>query len=391
MREPPDSGSPAGGNNGASALGHPTGPRWGTSRARLALALVLLLVGMAVILVGPARGTGAAGTGEGEIFLQAADSPGADTFTPSIAAPPPPTTIPAADTTVAAPAPPAPAPRRGAAVVPTSATAPGLYGGVRNTPACDAAALVGFLEAERARARAWAAAVGVDRDDVGGYVATLTPVVLRVDVRVTDYGFAAGRAVARQAIVQAGTSVLVDRLGFPRVRCASGNPLGEPQAVASAPRYSGPRWPGFTPDRVVVITPAPRTIPVIILVDPLTGAVFGRIPGSVVIIDIDDPGPDRRILVVEPGQQAEVTGSRWPPGTPVEVRFDDPATAPTSLVLTNVFADDAGNFAVVIVIPDTARPGIGRITMAGAGTEITQPVYVIPIAPAVRLTPLPPA
>ncbi|MGH3849946.1 MAG: hypothetical protein ACRDRT_09630 [Pseudonocardiaceae bacterium] len=102
------------------------------------------------------------------------------------------------------------------------------------------------------------------------------------------------------------------------------------------------------------------------------------------IIDIDQPGPDTAVLVVEPGQQATVTGSRWPPGTEITVSFDDPA-----VVLTTVFADDAGAFAVVIVIPDTAPPGIHQITMVGGATTITQPVYVIPRAPLVRVTPLP--
>ena len=45
-------------------------------------------------------------------------------------------------------------------------------------------------------------------------------------------GTTAGRAVATQAILQAGTVVLVDDRGLPRVRCASGSPLLPPIAAA---------------------------------------------------------------------------------------------------------------------------------------------------------------
>jgi len=359
----------------------PTGPaparRRPSGQVRVALALALALLGAALYLTGG----GSATAGAGEIFLEAADSPGPDAFTPSIAAPPAPPTVPAAAPTPVAPA---PVPQRPGSLTRTSAATPGLYAGTRNSPGCDAPALVGFLEADRRRARAWAAAVGVDRSEIGAYVAALTPVALRADVRVSDYGFAAGRAVARQAVVQAGTAVLVDRLGHPRVRCASGNPLGEPRAVPVAPRYAGARWPGFSPASLVVITPAARTNPVVILVDPATGLVFGRIPGSVVIIDIDPPGPDPVVLVVEPGQAATVTGSRWPPGTAVVVRFDDPAAE-----LTTVVADGAGALAAAIVIPDAAPAGAHQITMAGVPTTITQTLYVIPRAPVVRLVPGP--
>lgn len=339
-------------------------PLWKNRWLRLALALILLLVG--VLFFVTARGGKAAA---GEIFLEGSDLPGTGNFTPSIAAPPPPNLSPAAKET--------PTPSAGGTLK-TSGGSPGLYGGQRNVPNCNAGALISYLEANPNVARPWAAALGFGPGDIRGYVNTLTPATLRVDTRVTDYGLSDGRAVPRQSILQAGTGVLLDRNGFPRVRCAGGNPLGEAQPVVTSPTYTGPRWPGFSPTTIVVVTPAPTPPPVIILIDVVTGDPFGRVPGSIVIVDIDRPPADVDVMVVEQGERMEFVGTDWPAGTAVALLFDDPASA-----LGGDVADGGGNVRIPWTVPPAAPVGFHRVTAEGGGFAVAQEMYVIP--PPIRI------
>ena len=343
-------------------------PWWVDRRLRLALALILVVVGVVVFL----NSRGSKSAAAGEIFLQGSDQAGTDTFTPSVAAPKPATQAPTATTV--------PAPTANNNPRTTDGGSAGLYGGQRDVPSCNATALVQYLNANPDRARPWAAALGINTADIGAYVGALTPVLLRVDTRATDYGFADGRAVPRQTILQAGTAVMIDRAGVPRVRCASGDPLGEPQAVTSAPTYQGPRWAGFSPGTVVVVRPA-RTTTVIILIDIITGRPFGRIPGSILIIDIEQPAQGVNVIVVEPGGPARITGANWPPGTVVTITFDNPA-----VVLGTTTADGAGNIAADVTIPIDAAPGPHTVTMAGGGFTVPQTIYVVPRAPTARVT-----
>ena len=335
-----------------------------TSRnIRLALAVVLLAVAVGIFVA--RRGDAASAD---DITLQGSDTPGTQTFTPSIANPAP---TPANATTAPAPS--------SAGLVRATADAPGLYGGTRNAANCNTSALVTALQADGSRARAWAEPLEIAPPDIASYVATLTPVITRVDTRVTDYGFGGGKAVARQMILQAGTDVLVDRAGTPRVRCSSGNPLGPPRAITGTPSYEGPRWAGFSPATVVIIAPAPAPV-IFVLVDVNTLAVFVRIPGGVVIVDIDRPAAGVGLLVFEAGQPALLSGRNWPPGTAVTVTFDNPA-----VTLATVNADAAGNLAAPVTIPAAATPGPHAVTFTGGGFAVNQTIYVVPTAPARRL------
>jgi hypothetical protein len=56
-------------------------------------------------------------------------------------------------------------------------------------------------------------------------------------------------------VLQAGTAVLVDEFGKLVARCRCGNPLLEPTEVRG-PIYTGPKWPGFDPTIIVIITPS---------------------------------------------------------------------------------------------------------------------------------------
>ncbi len=142
-------------------------------------------------------------------------------------------------------------------------------------------------------------------------------------------------------------------------------------------------WPGFSPTTVIVLTPAPTTV-VIVLVDVATGAIFVRIPGSIILIDIDRPPDGVVLVIVEPGGPARITGANWPPGTAVTITFDNPA-----VLLGNATADGAGNIAANVTIPLEAAPGVHTVTIAGGGFSVPQTVYVIPPAPTARVRPRP--
>jgi len=108
--------------------------------------------------------------------------------------------------------------------------------------------------------------------------------------------------------------------------------------------------------------------------------VFVRIPGGLVIIDIDRPGAGVTLLMFEAGQPARLTGRNWPPGTAVTVTFDNPA-----VTLSTVNADGAGAITADVTIPAAATPGPHTVTFTGGGFAVNQTIYVIPRAPARRL------
>ncbi|WP_342028704.1 DUF6777 domain-containing protein, partial [Geodermatophilus africanus] len=143
---------------------------------------------------------------------------------------------------------------------------PGIYGGTGNN-VCDPVAMATYLETHPGPGRAWADAQGIQPNDIRSYLGRLTPVTLRTDTAVTNHDYRGGRAVPVQSILQAGTAVLIDERGAPQVRCACGNPLGPPdgQPASSYEAESAP-WPGFSPERVTVIEPAPAPVVEFVLV-----------------------------------------------------------------------------------------------------------------------------
>lgn len=155
----------------------------------------------------------------------------------------------------------------------------GLYGGTLNESSCDRQQLVLFLAENPDKADAWAGVFGKDRSEIGEFVDSLTPVLLRADTRVTNHGFTGTEANAIQSVLQAGSAVLVDEYGQPAVRCACGNPLLTPTAVSS-PVYKRPAWPAWNPDRVTVIQQTTVIIDTFVLVDPVTGETFTRPAGT---------------------------------------------------------------------------------------------------------------
>jgi hypothetical protein len=166
---------------------------------------------------------------------------------------------------------------------------PGLYGGSRDVAVCDVEQLIDFLtdEDNADKAEAWAEVQGIDVDGIEDFIEDLTPVRLRFDTRVTNHGFRDGRANPIQSILEAGTAVLVDDTGVPRVKCNCGNPLAEPadfdgdddEALDIEPQNPEDAWDGFDPETVVVINEG-DTINIFVLLDLDTGDLFSREVGS---------------------------------------------------------------------------------------------------------------
>nr|WP_317441629.1 DUF6777 domain-containing protein [Streptomyces collinus] len=239
---------------------------------------------VAVVLTRPGGGSSAKG---GEVFLQAAGQTGPDPFTDSTAtvgtAPP--------RTASGAPTVPGTSTSRGAATASGTASAPtnevravqgsapGLYSGIQNRPSCDVEKQIKALQADPAKNRAYASQVGVQPSAVPGYLRSLTPVTLRADTRVTNHGYRGGGATSYQAVLQAGTAVLVDAHGVPRSRCVCGNPLTPPVAQ-HAPRPTGDRWASYRPSNVIVVTPAPAVVNVFVIYDPHRDDWFHRRRGD---------------------------------------------------------------------------------------------------------------
>ena len=126
-------------------------------------------------------------------------------------------------------------------------------------------------------------------------MATLTPVQLTRDTRVMNHGFRDGVVTNREVVLQAGTAVLVDETGVPRVKCSCGNPLTDPSA--SDVKYEGTRWAGFAPAEVITVAAGPPAS-AITLSDPATGTTFSRPVGNDGTKDVL-PCPDEGVLVAD--------------------------------------------------------------------------------------------
>lgn len=256
------------------------GGAWWQSTAGLSIAggIVAVAVIIAIVLVtmGKGNSTPASTSAGKEIFLDQASAVGRSPFTASVMNPTP---APAVTATPLTPATSPPGPGTGPPVITsTPATTPGLYGGTRQVATCDKQKLISFLGANPDKGRAWAQVEGITPDQIPAYVNGLTSVILRGDTRVTNHGFENGQATEYQSVLQAGTGVMVDRFGVPRVRCYCGNPLTPPIPVV--PAYTGTPWPAFSPATVVVVQPAPQPITVIVIIDVIDGSTIARTMGA---------------------------------------------------------------------------------------------------------------
>ena len=164
-------------------------------------------------------------------------------------------------------------------VATVSGAAPGLYGGTEILDACDKDALIRFMADNAEKAAAWAGVQGVGIEGIPDFVNSLTDVVLQLDTRVTNHGFRNGNANPINSVLQAGTAVLVDAFGVPRVRCFCGNPLQPPIELATDVTVSGTLWPGFDLSDSVVVQAIEEVLG-FDLIDILTGLPFVKPVGA---------------------------------------------------------------------------------------------------------------
>ncbi|GGP63094.1 DUF6777 domain-containing protein [Streptomyces melanogenes] len=247
---------------------------WWRSAPRIALTTGAIVAAVALIIVftRPDGSSGKKGAGS-EVFLQAAGKDGPEPFTASSARysspPPSPPSLPSAS-----------APASANVTRGVDGSAPGLYGGTRNKASCDVEKQIDALTADPAKNKAFASAEGIAPDAVPTYLRSLTPVQLRIDTRVTNHGYRNGSAAPYQAVLQAGTAVLVDDRGVPRVRCACGNPLLPAVAQKGTPKPTGDAWPAYRPSNVAVVAPATRAVDKFVVFDPDHDEWFSRPKGD---------------------------------------------------------------------------------------------------------------
>ncbi|MEU2060632.1 DUF6777 domain-containing protein [Streptomyces sp. NPDC013455] len=275
-----------------------------------ALAVASLAVGCAGSGIKPTARTGE------QVFLQPAADQGPEPFTASTA------------TAVSAPATarvPAVVPS-GPAVLPLhaartlSGATPGLYRGTPHVAGCDVERHIGYLAADEAKAEAFAHAADVGRAALPGYLRGLTPVALRADTRVTSHAYRDRRAAGFQAVLQAGTAVLVDDRGVPRMRCACGNPLSPPAPSYGGAGTRGTAWPGYRPNQVIVVTPAPRAVTSITIVETETMTWIERRTGHDVRRDRVVPAAGRATTSPPDADPAGTTPASTRPPAPRESR-----------------------------------------------------------------------
>ena len=244
--------------------------RWSGGRTALVTTIVTVLLAGASVLAWPVlfRPAVASSTG-GEVYRESTTDPGHDPFSGTVVVGNPPGTK--SQTPMGA---------TGGTVPTISGDVPALYGGSRNEHVCDRQKLISFLQQHPDKAAAWAGVLGVSAADIATYIATLTPMQLRADTRVTNHGFVDGHATSLQSVLQAGTAVLADAHGRPRVKCGCGNPLLDPIATPVTPVYTGDAWPDFSPRNVSAVAAATIQVDRFVVYDLRTGETFYRPSGT---------------------------------------------------------------------------------------------------------------
>jgi serine/threonine protein kinase len=262
-----------------------TPPATRSKRRWLIASLVVLLIAAAGVGALLLRNVLSPKASAAELVLTGATDPGVNSFMPPAASPPPTDTQP----------PPTLQPHGdGTTVVtqPLPGGRDGLYGGTLNNAECDRDKMITFLSTHPAQAGAFVEALNTDSTlfwsggrpltaaDIPAYLRELTPVVLRLDTRVTNHGFDGTHPTTVQSVFQPGTAVLVDAHGVPRARCYCGNPLTAPIALTGQPKPVGAPWPGYNPAALAAVQPATVTITNFVLVDVVTGQPFNRPAGT---------------------------------------------------------------------------------------------------------------
>jgi hypothetical protein len=181
-----------------------------------------------------------------DVTLEQASAQSPQPFTPDVGAAPATSPSPSA---AATPSPP-----------PKGPNGVAIYGGSGNDRVCDKQKLIDFLTSHPSEAAAWAGVEGITTAQIPDFIRALTPQILSQDMRLTNHGYANGRATTYQSAFQAGTAVLVNQYGYPVVRCLCGNPL-TPAVSGKRYHYVGQQWPGFNQTTIIVIVAPPGNVP----------------------------------------------------------------------------------------------------------------------------------
>jgi hypothetical protein len=246
--------------------------------------------------------------------------------------------------------------------------APGLYGGTRQAATCDPAKLVAFLQANPGKARAWASVHKIKAADIPGFVAKLTPVLLRVDTLVVNHGYKNGEPTTMTAVLQAGMGVLVNQYGVPVVKCNCGNPLSQPDEKISTgnAKYTGASWPGFTKRKVTKIR-TKRAVTSFVLVDPDATMGFER-PAATAGGQDGPPVevPEEERAVPSPDDSGSVDPSTSPEDSPPPDPTDGtsgqptdgvpPGGGPTNVDPNNQYPDQQSNGETTEAPPTSMGP-----------------------------------
>lgn len=293
-------------------------------------------------------------TTSGELVLTAATDPGVDPFMPPAASPPPTNTQ----------APPTLEPHGSDAAVvtqPLPGDREGLYGGTLDNAECERDTMIDFLTTHPDKADAFVEALNTDPSlswsggstlsaaDVPAYLTELTPMVLRLDTRVTNHGFDGTGPTAMQSVFEAGTAVLVDAHGVPRARCYCGNPLTAPVALTGTPTPVGAPWADYRPGALAEVEPTTAVLTNFVLVDVVSGEAFNRPAGT--------------------------TGAEDTPHTGAI-----PAPVPDSTAPSTTEADGAGDISGTYTASNIASScgpaaeGVVTITASGGTLTIAMPV-----------------
>jgi hypothetical protein len=246
-----------------------------------------------------------------------------------------------------------------------SGDTPGLYGGTENNT-CDVSAIAAYLEKEPAKAAAWRSALGLLPGQTESFLRSLTPLTLRTDTAVTNHGFEDGQETPFQAVLQAGTAVLVDAKGLPRVRCYCGNPLGEPDEQRWK-RYAGSEWAGFSPGSVTVITKARAEIRDFVVVK--NDAVVKRPRGTAG--EKDQPAASDDFALNQSNQHSENQSTRTTEpsgdGAVAGSTTDGPVSTPNSISSSDPASPSGSDSS-------TGPPPVGEPSPPSVPVEPTPPV-----------------
>jgi hypothetical protein len=229
--------------------------------------------------------------------------------------------------------------------------------------------------------------------NISSFIRTLTPVALRTDTVVTNHRFGNGLAQPFVSVLQAGTGVLIDAYGVPRVRCASGNPLKKsaddtPLVFPDAP------WENFTPDGVAMIEPARVAVSVFVIVNiivqPGTPPVLRRPTGTSGAADMPASASQTQEATSFGARRTESstsnpppTGTSTSPGTgPTDGSDQTPITDQTVSSVPTDIPPATSPDASTPVSP-TESPGSSPTdqTSRSQAPETTDPATMTPIQP----------